>query len=179
MEIDLLYWIQEYIRVPMLDPIWAGITTLGNKGAIWIVFTLVCLFINKKRYTGIAMLSSLLLCVLVVNITLKPLVMRIRPYEVANFINIYIPKPHDFSFPSGHTAASFAAAWAFFRMEKGKFRYGFLFLAILISFSRMYFFVHYPTDVGISLILGIAFAEIGVWISSNIKEKNELGKIEK
>lgn len=179
MEIDLLYWIQQNIRSEQLDGLFGMITTLGNAGVVWIAFTIVLLIPKKTRQIGLAMGVSLLLCLLIVNLTMKPLFMRVRPYEVAGFLDIYVNKPHDFSFPSGHTATAFAAAWVFMRMAKTKFRYVVMAFACVVAFTRLYFFLHYPSDVGMSILLGIVFAELGIWIVTHFMDQLNQKKIEK
>ena len=85
---------------------------------------------------------------------IKPLVGRIRPYDINTAVGLLIPRPTDFSFPSGHTGASFAAAAA---LEDSNYRLRIpaWVLAVLIAFSRLYLYVHYPTDVLAGAMLGI------------------------
>lgn len=133
------------------------ISSLGNFGIIWIAIT-IFLVVNKKyRKTGITMAISLLLCLLIGNITLKPLIARIRPFDVRTQIELLIPRPEDFSFPSGHTMTSFAAATVLLLNNKRWGIYG-LTLASVIAFSRLYLFVHYPSDIVGGMIIGIAIA---------------------
>jgi undecaprenyl-diphosphatase len=117
---------------------------------------------------------------LICNITLKPLVGRMRPYdfqiqELGKTWNdilvggkLLVETPHDFSFPSGHTIASFEACGVLMLNDK---RLGIpaTILAILIAFSRLYLYVHYPTDVIFSVFAGILFAFIGNAIAQRIK----------
>ena len=105
------------------------------------------------------MFLALLLMLIIGNLTLKPLVARIRPYEFAHHVRLIIDTPTDFSFPSGHTFASFASAVSIFLFHKKE---GFiaLTLAALIAFSRLYLYVHFPTDILAGIILGIIVAFI-------------------
>ena len=82
---------------------------------------------------------------------------------------------HDFSFPSGHTIASFEAAVVLLKNSK-KMGIPAMILAVLISFSRLYLYVHYPTDVIASVILGTLFALIGNALAGLIAPKLRFGK---
>jgi len=163
-DISVLDWIAEHMRCAFLDGFLSTITHLAEAGWFWIAIAVVMLCFRKTRkygwYVGIALVIGLLVC----NVTLKPLIGRIRPWDyLANFhperpeLNLLVEKLHDFSFPSGHTIASFEAATALMFWKK---RAGIpaLVLAAIIAFSRLYLYVHYPTDVLTSIVLGIAIA---------------------
>ena len=94
--------------------------------------------------------------VITCNLILKPMVARVRPYDVNTAIELLIRAPRDFSFPSGHTAASFATVAALWFAGEKRLGIPALILAIFIAVSRMYFYVHYPTDVLGGVLLGIA-----------------------
>ena len=163
----ILLWIQENLRGPVLDPIMKGITHLGDGGIFWIIATLALLCFKKTRRTGIACAVSMIIGLLATNLVLKNWVARVRPYEVIEGLKILISKPHDWSFPSGHTTNAFAAAWVMFTMLPRKYGVPALILAILIAFSRMYVGVHYPTDI----LGGIAVGCIGAWCARRIVKK--------
>lgn len=158
MEAVFMLWIQEVIRNPFLNPVMVGITMLGNGGCIWILISLGLLCSKKTRKLGWICGISLLLMLLVTNGIIKPLVARQRPYEAIEALQALVPPPHGSSFPSGHTASAFAVAIVLFRNMKKQFGGCFLALAILISLSRIYVGVHYPTDVLGGLLLGIICA---------------------
>ena len=139
----------------------AFITSLGNAGIIWIVLAVVLLILPKTRKVGIIVATALLVNLVLCNLILKNLVARMRPYDVNTAIAILIKKPLDFSFPSGHTAASFAAMTALFLAKMKKTWIAALILAVLIAFSRLYFYVHYPTDVLGGIAVGILSGVIG------------------
>lgn len=109
----------------------------------------------KDTQAGDLVTIALALDVLTCNVILKPLIARTRPYDINTAIDLLIAAPKDFSFPSGHTASSFAAAAALWFGGKKKLAVPALALAVLIAFSRMYFYVHYPTDVLCGAILGM------------------------
>lgn len=162
MEGGILLFIQENLRMPVLNEIMCFITTLGNKGAIWIVFSLLMLCFKRTRKAGLASAIALLLSLLVTNIALKNIIHRIRPYEVIESLNILVKAEHSFSFPSGHSSGSLAGGWAMFRMLPKKWGVPALVLAVLISLSRLYVGVHFPTDVLGGVIIGVLVAEAGV-----------------
>lgn len=153
MEIEILNAIQHW-RTPVLDRIMLLATHLGDGGALWLVAALVLLLLPKTRRIRFAVSVSLLLEVLCCNVILKPLVGRIRPRDVNQAVTLLVPRPLDYSFPSGHTGGSFAAVSALY-FGKKKLWIPCLVLACLIAFSRLYLYVHFPTDVLAGAALGI------------------------
>ena len=172
-DLPILDWIQANLQSPLMDKIMPIITLFGEGGIFWIAWAVLMLIIPKTRKIGIGMIIALLMGLLVCNVTLKPLVARIRPYDLQEqefgiFINLLIERQHDFSFPSGHTIASFEAAVVLLKNSK-KMGIPALILAILVSFSRLYLYVHYPSDVIVSVVLGTLFAFIGCALANKIK----------
>lgn len=163
-EIKFLIWIQENMRSDFMDMFMKFLTKIGDSGAIWIIFSVIFLAMTKHRKMGLRVAFSLVFSALICNLILKNYVARIRPYDVYTYIELIIEKQNDFSFPSGHTSASIAAATAIFKSKfmYKKFNLGYLFiiLAVLMSFSRLYLFVHYPTDVLGGIITGLLCAEL-------------------
>ena len=167
-DLPILNWIAQHLWCPFLDAVMPVVTVLGDAGAFWIGMAVVFLFIPKYRKVGLGMGAALLIGLLVCNITLKPLVARIRPYDYMAehydvTIKLLIEAQHDFSFPSGHTIASFEAATVLMIHNK-KIGIPATILASIIAFSRLYLYVHYPTDVIVSVILGICFGFLGNWL---------------
>lgn len=166
-ELSVLHWFQS-IHNPVLDVIMKSVTFLGNIGIFWILLALVFLFIPKYRQCGTSMAFALILSVIFTNVLIKNLVARARPFAVdPTLLDCFIVKqPTDWSFPSGHSAASFAASVAFF-CNKGRKKTGALLivLATLISISRLYLSVHFPTDVIAGIILGILYGIAGAFIA--------------
>lgn len=175
MELRFLDFLQT-IHTPRLDKTLAFITSLGNAGIIWIVLAVVLLILPKTRKAGIIVAAALLMDLILCNLILKNLVARVRPYDVNTAIAILIKKPLDFSFPSGHTAASFAAMTALFLAKMKKAWIAALVLAVLIAFSRLYFYVHYPTDVLGGAIVGILSGIIGYAIVEKIDKRRRTAK---
>lgn len=160
MEIQILNWLQG-LHNPILDKFMCLITHLGDAGIIWIILAIVMILIPKTRKSGVIVAAALVVDVLLCNVILKNLVGRIRPFDVNTSVQLLISKPKDFSFPSGHTAASFASVAALYLAGEKKLWKPALVLAILIAFSRMYLYVHYPTDILGGIIFGILSAWIG------------------
>lgn len=154
LEIKILDLIQN-MRTPLLDDLMCFITKLGNAGAIWILLTVILLIIPKTRKSGVIVMIALAIDVILCNVILKNLVARVRPFDVNTMITLLIPKPYDYSFPSGHTAASFATVAALFFAGEQKIWKCTLVLAVLIAFSRLYLYMHYPTDILGGIIVGI------------------------
>lgn len=175
MELRFLDFLQT-IHTPLLDKILAFITSFGNAGIIWIVLAVVLLILPKTRKTGIIVAAALLMDLILCNLILKNLVARVRPYDVNTAIAILIKKPLDFSFPSGHTAASFAAMTALFLAKMKKAWIAALVLAVLIAFSRLYFYVHYPTDVLGGAVVGILSGIIGYTIVEKIDKRRKVAR---
>ena len=164
-DLPILEWIAANLRYAFLDAVMPVITLLGDAGIFWIAIAVVLLFIPKYRRIGLGMGAALIMGLLVCNVTMKPLFARPRPYDyqLLHFgkeIKLLIEAQHDFSFPSGHTLASFEAATVL-AIHSKKAGIPALLLACLIAFSRLYLYVHYPTDVLFSVAMGIGFGFLG------------------
>lgn len=176
-DLPILLWIREYLWCPFLDAVMPVITVFGDAGIFWIAVAVLLLLIPKYRKIGLSMGLALLMGVLICNVTLKPLIARPRPYTyLTEPIQLLVATPHDFSFPSGHTIASFEAATAIL-IRNRKLGIPAMILAVLISFSRLYLFVHFPTDVLFSVVLGIGFAFLATFIINKGWAKWESRKI--
>ena len=176
-DLPILDWIAGNLRCDFLDWFMPIITVLGDAGIFWIVCAVVLILIPKQRKAGLSMGLALLMGLVICNLTMKPLFARIRPYDYqlehfGKTIQLLVSTPHDFSFPSGHTIASFEAATAI-AIHNKKWGVPALVLACLIAFSRLYLYVHYPTDVLASVVLGIGFAFLGSWM---VKKGYEIAK---
>ena len=159
---QILLWIQDNVRNDFLTPIFKFITSLGNSGWFWIAATILCLFFVKTRKAGVLSAIALIGSVVINNLILKNLIARTRPYEVVEGLERIIEAQTDYSFPSGHAGASFAAAVIFFIYLPKKFGVPALVLAFLISLSRLYVGVHYPTDILAGALISTAIA-VCVW----------------
>jgi undecaprenyl-diphosphatase len=162
----ILDFIQAQLRNGFGDVFFPAVSFIANRGIVWILLALILIIIPKTRKLGLTVALSLALEALLCNVIIKPLVARTRPFDINTAIELLIAKPRDFSFPSGHTGASFAVASALF-FKKSKLYIPTGILAILIAFSRLYLYVHYPSDVICGAILGILSGFIVCLLSKN------------
>ena len=160
---EILLQIQQHLRTDMLTPFMKIVTFLGNGGWFWILCAVVLLAIPKTRKTGYAAVLSLIFGVMVTNLLLKNIVARPRPFAEIEALIPLIAKPTDFSFPSGHTTASFAVALVMLRMLPKKIGIPAVVLAALVAFSRLYLGVHYPTDVLAGFVVTLVGSSLAVW----------------
>ena len=182
-DLPILDWIQANLQSPLMDKIMPIITLFGAGGIFWIAWSVLLILFPKTRRTGLGMGFALLMGLIVCNIILKPGVARPRPYdmqaELGVVIDLLVKRSHDFSFPSGHTIASFEAAVVLL-LNSPVMGIPAMILAVLVSFSRLYLYVHYPTDVLVSVVLGTLFALIGNFIAKRIPlPGGKKGKYEK
>ncbi|MDD5946026.1 MAG: phosphatase PAP2 family protein [Clostridia bacterium] len=166
-EFAMLDFIQEHIRCGLLDFLMPRITTLGNAGIIWIALTIIFLISKKYRTTGIVMAVALIVDLVFCNMLIKPIVARTRPYDINTAVTLLIPKQVDYSFPSGHTAASFTAVCAMYKTGCKYWKPAAV-LSVIIAFSRLYLYVHFPTDVIAGAMFGIIFGIVGFKIYMGI-----------
>lgn len=157
-EYVILDFIRDNLSCAFMDALMQFITFFGNGGWFWIALGLVLSFIPKTRKIGITVCLALLINLIICNLSLKPLIARVRPYDLREGIALIIDAPHDFSFPSGHTSASFAAACAVFAYNKKVYGISAVVFATLIAFSRLYLYVHFPTDILGGIVVGIVSA---------------------
>lgn len=170
MELQILDWIQT-LRTPLMDQLMCFITALGNGGFIWILLAIVLMIIPKTRKTGIILMVALVLDVALCNGILKNVIARVRPCEVNTAVELLIPRPSDFSFPSGHTAASFASVAALYFAGVKMLWEASSIPALLISFSRLYLYVHYPTDILGGILVGILCGYMANWIVKRLSKE--------
>lgn len=152
----VLDYIREHLSCRFLDIFLGILTYMGNGGAVWIAVTIFMLISKNHRRLGIVMAIGLIFCLLTGNILLKNLVARDRPFIVNTDIIPIISPPSGYSFPSGHSYSSFMAA-AILSKYSRRLAAAAIPGAVLIAFSRLYFYVHFPTDVLIGSVMGIVF----------------------
>lgn len=177
MDIEILKWVHEVFHgQTWLNYIMKYITYLGEFGAGAIVCAIVLLIFKKTRWSGVAVAIALVFDVLIVNVVLKLSVNRARPWQdfpglgFQEFHNsVSVREPTDSSFPSGHTAALFAAAVALvlYYKVKGLPALG---VAVLVAISRIYLCMHYPTDVLGGILIGSACGVAGYFLMKLVKK---------
>lgn len=163
-DISILLYIQEHIRKEWMNGFWRAITFLGDGGWFWILLAVVLLIMKKTRKAGASAAIALAIGALITNVCLKNMVARVRPYDTYSALIPIVKRPIDWSFPSGHTCASFASAFVYFRLLPKKYGIPALVLACMIAFSRLYLGVHYPTDVLAGFLIGLLASVLAVWM---------------
>lgn len=169
MELLILHAIQQ-IHTPWLDAVMVFFTKLGDDGILWIALGVIMLLFKKTRKCGVCVLLSMLLCMLLGKVVLKDLIGRARPFMADPSVVLKVTPPGSFSFPSGHTLDAFTSATAIslcFR-KPGIAAYV---VASLIAFSRMYLFLHYPTDILGGILLGVCVAVFVAKMAEQIKKR--------
>lgn len=172
MELAILDWIQT-LRTGWLDAFFTFYTTIGNHGEIWIAMIVIMLTQKKTRKLALFAIMGLLLELVLVEEVIKPLVVRARPFIANPSFELFIKTPSGYSFPSGHTASSFSFATLIY-LANLKYKNIILFLAALMAFSRLYVYVHYPTDILGGILLGVAIG----WIMYYFYNRTENMKLE-
>ena len=174
---EILVFIEEHLRFDWMTEPLVFISHLGNAGLFWIVLCLSLLISRRTRKMGVCGLLALLISALITNVALKNVVARIRPYEQFADLKLLLERQSDFSFPSGHSSSSFAAACALYWASDRRIRKItgiFVGLAAVIAWSRLYVAVHFPTDVICGVLIGIlsgwlAYKLYGIYEKRKIK----------
>ena len=163
----ILYWIQDNLSCGLLDLLMPKLTLLGSGGAIWLLAAGGMLCTKKYRRQGVILLAAdtlpvqlvwVAVGVLVGNVCLKNLIARPRPCWLDNSVKLLVSSPTDYSFPSGHTLASAIGATVLTKTDH-RFGWAAIPIAAIIAFSRLYLFVHFPSDILAGAVLGVAIGE--------------------
>lgn len=166
-EWDILYFIQNNLRTSFLDVFLSKITLIGELALCWFIWAIVLLFFKKYRKHGIVLIIGILIGALIGNLILKNAVARPRPCWIDTSVELLIKNPTDFSFPSGHTLSSTIAA-VILTLTNKKFGYFAIPLAVILSFSRLYLFVHFPSDVFSGMVIGLIVGFATYFVAKNI-----------
>ena len=172
---SILRAIQNGMTCPFLDFLMPKITALGNGGMIWLIAAVGLLCTKKYRKQGLILLGSLFAGALIGNVLLKNFFARPRPCWLDESVSLLIARPTDYSFPSGHTLSSVTGATVLTGIDK---RFGIVAipLAVLIAFSRLYLYVHFPSDILGGAVLGFAIGMAGLGCGQKLCQKPALDK---
>lgn len=179
----ILYWIQDTLQCAFCDKFFVIATYFGEKGIFWLLSAILLIVFPKTRKIGITALAAIAVSFILSQLVIKNIVGRVRPFEYFNWnlALMLVDIPHDSSFPSSHTSVSIAAAFAIFFCDK-KFGIPAIIIAVLVSFSRLYLFVHYPSDVLAGIVLGTIVSVIAFFavdkIMNNIENKKAIKQTE-
>lgn len=159
---SILLYIKNNAHGPIMDKFMVIMTSMGNSGFIWVAIGIILLISKRYRKVGFITLAALLLSAILGEGILKHMVQRMRPSTDIPAVNLLIAKPLSFSFPSGHAASSFAAAGVLAKYFKD-YALEVYTMAALIAFSRLYLYVHYPSDVAAGIILGLICSKTALY----------------
>lgn len=178
MDETILLFIQENIRGGFLNSIMVFFTTIGNAGAVWILLSILLLCMKKYRRAGLAVLLVMGLSWCVNDLLIKSIAARPRPFLAIEGLEVLVSLPQSWSFPSGHTCSSFAAAYVLTRElgKKGALSY---ILAVLIALSRPYVGVHYMSDVFVGALVGTLCSVFFYAVICKIFNRWQSGRAEK
>ncbi len=167
----VMAFVQGHFHNTVTDSVFPFLTYLGEAGLVWIGIALLLLFLKKTRRQGALVLCAMAVGLLLGELLLKNVVCRMRPFQAfPGYATLLISPPSGFSFPSGHTCSSFAAATVLFCSSKKWGLPAFL-LAFLIAFSRIFLFVHWPTDVLAGAVLGILCGLLTVFLAKRLEAR--------
>ena len=170
MELSMLYAIP---RTAALDRFFLAITRIaGSYGQLWVVIAVLLLIFKKTRKTGVAVFIAYLGVFLLGQLLLKHVISRPRPCQIDQAFALLVSRPSSSSFPSTHSAWAFGGATAIF-MHHRKAGAAAYIVAALIAFSRLYLFLHFPTDVlfgvALGMALGVAATKLSAWLFRQIR----------
>ncbi len=173
MEFSFLYAIP---RTAALDSFFLALTQIaGSYGQLWLIGAALLLIFKKTRRTGVAVLVAYAEVYLLGQIALKNLFSRPHPCQIDLAFEMLVSRPSSSSFPSTHSAWAFAAATAIF-MDHRKIGVAAFAVAALIAFSRLYMFLHFPTDVLFGAALGVGLGVFAHWITARVWGRFENAK---
>jgi undecaprenyl-diphosphatase len=152
-EFQILNFIQTHLRSGVMDAAMKTVSFLGTGGAVWILLAAVMFLKKDTRTASVSMCLAVCIGVVVCSLIIKPLAARLRPCDINAAVQLLVARPDDYSFPSGHTTAAFAAASCLLFCGDKLWPYLMVF-AVIMAFSRLYLYVHFPTDVLAGCILG-------------------------
>ena len=176
LDFSVLYFIQEHLRCSFLDGFCALLSVAFEGGIGWFVIIALLLCFRKTRAAGAVMLVSVVLAFLTGELFMKNIICRVRPCNQDLSVVLAVKRPTSYSFPSGHTGSSFAAAVSLWLCHK-KLGAAALTLATIIGLSRLCLFVHFPTDVLAGALLGTLCGVLCVWLMRKYKLDDKINRL--
>jgi undecaprenyl-diphosphatase len=175
LDLKMLSWIHGTFSSEFMDYVMPKLSFIGNGGMVWIFAACILLCTKRYRWKGIALLAALGVGYLIGNLALKPIFARVRPIWPYTPPSLLVPSPADYAFPSGHALSSFAAATVLTLTNK-KFGWAAVPLACIIALSRLYLYVHFPSDVLAGAVLGALIGWGVYWLGTCLGKKAEARK---
>ena len=170
LDFAVLDWIQTNLKCGALDLLMPKITLLAEGGVFLILAGLALLFWRSHRVCGAAVLTGLASGLLIGNLLLKNLIARPRPCWLHTDVQLLISVPKDYSCPSGHTLHCFIAAAVLMYYDRRLGR-PMLVIAVLVAFSRMYLYVHFPTDILAGAALGTGLGLLSAYVFDRLSAR--------
>ena len=155
----ILFAIKKHTQNKYLDELMPLVTGMGNLGVVWIIMALILMLNRQYRLIGGIVILTLIISTIVGEGIIKNIVKRVRPCNLQSNLRLLITKPVSYSFPSGHTLSSFAVAGVL-SVYFSQYKLIFMTIAFLIALSRIYLYVHYPTDVIAGIIIGMLCSKL-------------------
>ncbi len=155
-ELDVLIWIRDNMSNAFLDLASEAADILASGAAVYCL-ALLLMVPRRTRELGILVFAAEAVCDILFEVPLKEVTARDRPF-MEYPVNLLIPAPTNYSFPSGHTANASVLALSVLIYDR-KWGAASLVWAAFVAFSRLYLFVHWPTDV----LAGALVAAVCVW----------------
>ena len=168
------------LNFPWVAKLARFISYFGDHGYFFIALVVVLCIFRKTRKIGVTLAIGMIIGVLVNNVFLKNLIARPRPYDTVSLFKDYWLAHsnvlmNSYSFPSGHTTMASVIGVGLFLTVNKKFRWAFLLIPLLMGWSRIALFVHYPSDVLFGLIVG-AGSMVGAYFLSKLLFKWKLAQ---
>ena len=171
LDLAIFYFFNHTISTGFLDKFFSIITSVNNWYIAYIILLGIAFF--KGGTKGKIAVISLIILIIVTDQTgyrlLKELFERVRPCNALPDVITPVGCAGGYSFPSNHALNNFAAAVFLLRIFP-KYKWIFLITATLVSISRIYIGVHYPSDVLGGAIIGSAFGYVFSIIAIKIEK---------
>lgn len=164
MEATILLALQS-LRLPVLTQLAALVSALGNYGFIWIILGIVFIVFISRSDVGITVLFTVVFAGILVGFILQPLFAHVRPYDAGIGVSAVMGVSRTgYSFPSFHATASFAAATVIAMIAGRRWGTWAFVGAVLISLSRVYLGVEWPSDIIIGALVGVLIGVVSAWV---------------